>query len=89
MRELEVSNKFKRDYKKHSKATASTDWVVVIYKLLNDETLPHKYCDHALTGDWRGFRDCHINPDLVLIYRKYDNVLQLVRLGSHAELKLA
>ena len=57
--------------------------------LASDETLPDKYRDHLLTGDWKDFRDCHIRPDLVLIYRKPDDeVLQLVRLGSHSELGL-
>ncbi|MFZ9611571.1 MAG: type II toxin-antitoxin system YafQ family toxin [Methylococcales bacterium] len=48
-----------------------------------------KHRDHSLTGDWKDHRDCHVKPDLVLIYRKpNDEVLQLVRLGSHAELGL-
>lgn len=58
-----------------------------MYLLLNDTPLPEKYCDHALTGNWNGFRDCHIEPDLVLIYRKVGNdVLELVNIGSHAYL---
>jgi hypothetical protein len=45
------------------------------------------YFDHALSGEWRDFRDCHIRPDLILIYRKPDaENLELVRLGSHSEL---
>jgi mRNA interferase YafQ len=57
--------------------------------LTNDQSLPEKNRDHALSGDWKDHRDCHIKPDLVLIYRKPDNaVLQLVRLGSHSELGL-
>ena len=48
-----------------------------------------KHRDHALTGDSKDHRDCHIKPDLILIYRKLDDaVLQLVRLGSHSELGL-
>jgi mRNA interferase YafQ len=55
----------------------------------NNQTLPEKHRDHSLTGDWLGHRDCHIKPDLVLIYRTpNDEVLQLVRLGSHSELGL-
>ncbi len=57
--------------------------------LAKDEPLAEKHRDHALTGDWKDHRDCHIKPDLVLIYRKpNDAVLQLVRLGSHSELGL-
>ncbi len=56
--------------------------------LAADEPLPQRYFDHALTGEWKEFRDCHLRPDLVLIYRKPgdDGSLELVRLGSHSEL---
>jgi len=57
--------------------------------LADDLPLAEKHRDHALTGDWKDHRDCHIRPDLVLIYRKPDaKTLQLVRLGSHSELGL-
>ena len=60
--------------------------------LAQDQALPVKYRDHALTGQWQDFRDCHIKPDLVLIYQKTDQdgllILSLVRLGSHSELDL-
>jgi len=57
--------------------------------LAADARLPDKYRDHALTGDWADHRDCHIRPDLVLIYRKPDDdTLELVRLGSYSELSL-
>jgi mRNA interferase YafQ len=54
--------------------------------LVADEALPERNRDHALGGDWKGFRDCHIKPDLVLIYEKSPNTLSLARLGSHSEL---
>jgi len=54
-----------------------------------DTPLPRRNLDHALSGDWNDHRDCHIRPDLVLIYRKPDkDNLELVRLGSHGELGL-
>jgi mRNA interferase YafQ len=57
--------------------------------LADDERLPRRYFDHVLSGEWKDFRDCHIRPDLVLIYRKPDaESLELVRLGSHSELGL-
>ena len=57
--------------------------------LAADKPLPRRYSDHPLTDEWKDFRDCHIRPDLVLIYRKPDaDTLQLVRLGSHSELGL-
>ena len=55
--------------------------------LLTDQVLPPPLRDHALTGDWVGYRDCHIKPDLVMIYAKPDaNTLRLVSLGSHSAL---
>jgi mRNA interferase YafQ len=55
--------------------------------LVRDQTLVEKHRDHALTGEWKDHRDCHIKPDLVLIYRKTSSgLLQLIRLGSHSEL---
>lgn len=57
--------------------------------LAADIPLPPRYFDHTLIGEWKNYRDCHVRPDLVLIYRKPDAVtLELVRLGSHNELGL-
>jgi mRNA interferase YafQ len=89
MRELERTTKFKRDYKREKRTDASLDAVLlpVVEMLLNDEELPERLRDHSLSGTWAGFRDCHIRPDLVLIYAKPDDeTLSLVRLGSHSEL---
>jgi mRNA interferase YafQ len=59
----------------------------VLTSLVRDETLAERYHDHPLSGEWAGFRDCHVWPDLVLIYEKPDAyTLRLVRLGSHSEL---
>lgn len=85
-RELILATAFKRDARKHYLELVSTAWSEVLYCLVHDINLPEKYKDHALTGEWKGFRDCHIRPDLVLIYSKYDNILQLNRLGTHSEL---
>jgi mRNA interferase YafQ len=64
-----------------------TLFVEVLVALANDNELAEKHRDHALTNNWSDHRDCHIKPDLILIYRKPDiNTLQLVRLGSHSEL---
>jgi len=54
-----------------------------------DTPLPHRNFDHPLSGGWTDHRDCHIKPDLILIYRKPDAThLDLVRLGSHSEIGL-
>lgn len=93
MRTIERTNQFKRDYKRESKgqhrAMLNEDFIEVVKLLVNDLPLPKQYRDHALTGDWKDFRDCHIKPDLVLIYNKPDDKhLRLVRIGSHSELGL-
>lgn len=93
MRTIERSTRFKKDYKREKKGQlgAKLDDLVqpVLLSLVNDEPLPPRCQDHGLVGEWQGYRDCHIRPDLVLIYRKPDDdVLELVRLGSHAELSL-
>jgi mRNA interferase YafQ len=59
----------------------------VVSLLAEDKGLSEKNHDHGLSGDWVDHRECHLKPDLLLIYRKPDaRVLQLVRLGSHSEL---
>jgi mRNA interferase YafQ len=59
----------------------------VAEQLANDLSLEVNRRDHAFIGDWKDQRDCHIRPDLVLIYQKPDGItLRLVRLGSHSEL---
>jgi mRNA interferase YafQ len=93
MRTIKQSCQFKRDLKREAKGphrqVLQTDFVAMVAALASDQPLAKKYRDHALTGDWRDHRDCHVKPDLVLIYRKpIDIVLQLVRLGSHSQLGL-
>lgn len=92
MRTIERASAFRRDYKR-IKATPrhrkDVDPLVaaVVALLLNDELLPDNNRDHALSGDWVGYRECHLKPDLLLIYKKPDAVtLRLARLGSHSEL---
>ena len=59
----------------------------VLVALVTDQPLAAKYRDHDLSGDWAGYRECHIKPDLLLIYRKSDaDTLRLARPGSHSEL---
>ena len=93
MRRIEHTGQFKRDYKREAKGqhrrTLDTELMPVVRALACDQPLEPRHRDHALTGDWKDHRDCHVWPDLVLIYAKPDDeVLQLVRLGSHSELGL-
>ena len=91
MRRIERTKGFKRDYQRVIATPKHRDLdnllPAVLMLLATDTPLPAKYVDHPLRGEWKDFRDCHVKPDLVLIYRKSGNeVLQLVRLGSHNEL---
>lgn len=92
MRTIERSSAFKRDYRRvratprHGKDLDSL-MSTVVASLLVDQPLPASNRDHALGGDWIGYRECHIKPDLLLIYRKLgDEALRLARLGSHSAL---
>lgn len=85
-RALYPTTQFRRDVKKQWSELITPDWATVIYYLINDHEIPKKYRDHALSGEWSGFRECHIKPDLLLIYETGEDSIQLVRLGSHSEL---
>ena len=90
MRTIDRTSQFKRDYKREQKgkhrATLDDELLPVIITLAGDHPLAKHYCDHSLSGEWNDHRDCHIKPDLVLIYQKTEVSLRLVRLGSHSEL---
>jgi YafQ family addiction module toxin component len=59
----------------------------IVTLLAADTPLPSRNFDHPLSGEWSDYRDCHVKPDLILLYRKPDNEhLDLIRLGSHSEL---
>ena len=93
MRKIERTRQFKRDYKREAKGRhrASLDAALVplLVALADDQPLEPKHHDHALSGNWTDHHDCHVKPDLVLIYLKTDtNTLRLVRLGSNSELGL-
>ena len=93
MRTTDPTGRFKRDLKRELKGryrrVIANELDELIMLLAADAPIPAHHRDHALTGDWKDHRDCHVKPDLVLIYRKPDDAtLQLVRLGSHAELGL-
>ena len=91
MRIVRHTSRFRRDYKREKSGRHAKDLDAALLEtvrmLVNDEPLPRRYFDHPLGGEWGDHRDCHIRPDLVLIYRKPDEAtLELVRLGSHSEL---
>ena len=83
------TNQFKKDYKLAMKRHLNIDILDDIIRMLaNGEQLPEKYRDHALTGNWVGHRECHIQPDWLLIYRIENDllVLTLTRTGTHSDL---
>jgi len=93
MRGIRQTSAFKRDLAREGKGRhrdfLAKHFTRIIETLACDKPLDAKHRDHSLVGEWKDHRDCHIRPDLVLIYRKPDDAtLQLVRLGSHAELSL-
>lgn len=91
MRTIRLTAEFKRDYKREKRGrfakTLDADLQGIVTVLAADRELAQRHHDHQLAGKWKDHRDCHVRPDLVLIYRKPDaNHLDLVRLGSHSEL---
>jgi mRNA interferase YafQ len=91
MRRIERATAFKRDYRRAKAISRYRDLderlVAVLELLVNNRALPFRNRDHALFGNWSGYRDCHLWPDLLLIYAKPSpDVLRLVRLGSHSDL---
>lgn len=91
MKTLDVvwTSQFKRDYKsamrRHLDISLLDD---IIRRLAHGETLPPKNKDHALVGRWHGYRECHVRPDWLLIYRLENDVLvlALARTGTHSDL---
>ena len=93
MREIRYTTRFKRDYKREKSGRHNKIIDAVLMEVVNlltaDMPLPSTNVDHPLLGEWADHRDCHIKPDLILIYRKPDDEhLDLVRLGSHSQLGL-
>ena len=86
---VDFTTQFKKDIKLAKKQGKDTDKIFeVVEKLANDEVLEAKYKNHCLTGDYKDCRECHIEPDWLLIYKKYESelILMLVRTGSHSDL---
>jgi len=91
MRTIKLKNQYKRDLKRIAggigKSALDKALSPVVLALAEDRTLPPRYRDHPLTGNWAEHRECHIKPDLLLVYSLPDTTtLQLERLGSHSEL---
>jgi mRNA interferase YafQ len=87
MRPIVHTSQFKRDYKKRSRERGIDQLLGgIINKLASGESLETKFRDHPLKGGYAGCRECHLKPDLLLIYVQTSDEVRLVRLGSHGEL---
>jgi len=89
MLKLEFTNKFKKDFKRMlSRGCKEERFDEVVNMLINETPLPAKNREHNLSGDYKGFKECHIEPDWLLIYKIEAEILTLVlsRTGTHSDL---
>jgi mRNA interferase YafQ len=84
---IEYSSRFKKDLKRIKKSNKKIQKLLdVVEILINRESLPDKYGPHPLVGTFKGWWDCHIEPDWLLIYRITEDTLELSRMGSHSDI---
>ncbi len=84
---ISQGSQFKKDIKKQQKKGKELSKLQkIIERLLQRKSLPDKCVDHSLKGRWEGRRDCHVEPDWILIYRITNNELRLEKTGTHSDL---
>ncbi len=82
-----ATNAFKKDWKRATRRGKDPDTLdALMRRLANQEQLEPRFRDHKLSGDWQGFRECHVEPDWLLIYRIEGDEITFVRTGTHADL---
>jgi mRNA interferase YafQ len=87
IKEIFRKSQFKKDFKRILKQDKKPDeFKEVLRILVSEKEIPEKYKDHQLTGNWKEFRELHIQPDWLLIYKIEGETLTLIRTGSHSEL---
>ncbi|MFI3115029.1 MAG: type II toxin-antitoxin system YafQ family toxin [Clostridia bacterium] len=89
MLSIRYHNKFKKDYKNAIRRGLDQNILKEVLEfLVAKKELPQKYKDHALKGNFKGHRECHLQPDWLLIYKINDDelILELVRTGTHSDL---
>jgi mRNA interferase YafQ len=90
MLEFDTSTQFRKDYGRLTKSSRYPDFEarfqILVSLLLSEEPLPARYKEHKLIGKYVGCHECHLAPDLMLIYKYGSKYVQLVRLGTHADL---
>ena len=77
---------FKKDYKKIKNTSIKEDLMKILNCLVKEKPLDPKHRPHPLTGNYRGYMECHVRPDVLLVYRMTEKVLYLYRIGSHSSL---
>lgn len=83
----DYTKQFKKDYKSAIKRGVNMSLIDnIIRDLMNEKPLHEKHKDHPLTGNYVGYRECHIKPDLLLIYQTGDGIIVFERTGSHSDL---
>ena len=86
---IKFTSRFKKDLKQAKKQGKDIEKLFdIIERIAKDETLDERYRDHSLAENYKGTRECHIEPDFLLIYEKIEEflILSLVRTGSHSDL---
>ncbi len=88
MKTIVQTSQFKQDLKrlKNSGRYTIDDLLMIVELLACNQPLPEKHREHSLTGNWKGYKECHIKPDWLLIYQPLSDKLVLARTGSHSEL---
>ncbi len=91
MKTIFRETQFKKDFKKLISSglrikSRKDKFAIIVQLLFEDKTLPSEFKDHELKLNWQGFRECHIETDLLLIYHNSEECLSLVRIGTHSEL---
>ena len=87
--EIQRTSQFKKDYKTAVKRNLDMEQLKKVVKILAEgETLPEEYDDHTLKGKYSGYRECHIQPDWLLVYKITEDllILSLYRTGTHSDL---
>lgn len=89
MLQVKETNGYKKDYKLSFKRGFNLNAIdTIVETLVREQPLPQRCEDHPLKGSWKGCRDCHIEPDWVLIYRVEAGFLYLIRTGTHSDLEI-
>lgn len=84
---LFFTKKFRKEFEKRIEGTPMEPELAVLIELLaSGAPLPRNYHDHGLTGNWKGYRDCHLRGDMVVIYRIEGDTVYLARINTHSEL---